>query len=86
MFKSLAHNFLQALPPGAKNRRKNGLPTSTSGSLGACREGRERNGCRLRSGAYSKRYLPQLRALDPMPVLGGTGGVSSILNGIVKLA
>ena len=33
-----------------------------------------------------KRYLPQLRALDPMPVLGGTGGVSSILNGIVKLA
>ena len=33
-----------------------------------------------------KRYLPQLRALDPMPVLGGAGGVSSILNGIVKLA
>ena len=29
------------------------LPTSASGSLGACREGRERNGCRLRSGAYS---------------------------------
>ena len=32
------------------------------------------------------RYLPQLRALDPMPVLAGAGGVSSILNGIVKLA
>jgi hypothetical protein len=28
----------------------------------------------------------QLRALDPMPVLGGVGVVSSILNGIMKLA
>ena len=33
-------------------RKNGGLPTSASGSLGACREGRERNGCRLRSGAY----------------------------------
>ena len=33
-----------------------------------------------------KRGLPQLRALDPMPVLGGAGVVSSILNGIMKLA
>ena len=32
-----------------------------------------------------KRGLPQLRALDPMPVLGGAGVVSSILNGIMKL-
>ena len=41
---------------------------------------------RPRSPDDGKRYLPQLRALDPMPVLGGTGVVSSILNGIVKLA
>ena len=31
-----------------------------------------------------KRGLPQLRALDPMPVLGGAGGVSSVLNGIMN--
>eukprot|EP01046_Picozoa_sp_COSAG06_P045890 COSAG06_NODE_6413_length_2944_cov_2.117047_1_plen_124_part_10 len=33
-----------------------------------------------------KRDLPQLRALDPMPVLGDVGVVSSILNCMVKLA
>ena len=32
-----------------------------------------------------KRDLPQLRALDPMPVLGDAGVVSSILNCILKL-
>ena len=32
-----------------------------------------------------KRDLAQLRALDPMPVLGGAGVVSSILNCILKL-
>jgi len=41
---------------------------------------------RPRSPDDGKRGLPQLRALDPMPVLGGAGGVSSILNGIMKLA
>ena len=41
---------------------------------------------RPRSPDDGKRYLPQLRALDPMPVLGGVGVVSSILNGIMKLA
>jgi hypothetical protein len=49
---------------------------------------------RNRSGAQSdrpwapddgKRDLAQLRALDPMPVLGGAGVVSSILNCILKL-
>ena len=40
---------------------------------------------RPRSPDDGKRYLPQLRALDPMPVLGGAGVVSSILNGIMKL-
>jgi hypothetical protein len=33
-----------------------------------------------------KRDLPQLRALDPMPVLGDAGVVSSILNFVLKLA
>ena len=33
-----------------------------------------------------KRDLAQLRALDPVPVLGDAGVVSSILNCIVKLA
>ena len=33
-----------------------------------------------------KRDLPQLRALDPMPVLGDAGVVSSILNCVLKLA
>ena len=32
-----------------------------------------------------KRDLAQLRALDPMPVLGDAGVVSSILNCILKL-
>ena len=40
---------------------------------------------RPRSPDDGKRGLPQLRALDPMPVLGGAGVVSSILNGIMKL-
>ena len=41
---------------------------------------------RPRSPDDGKRGLPQLRALDPMPVLGGAGGVSSILNCVLKLA
>jgi hypothetical protein len=40
---------------------------------------------RPRSPDDGKRDLPQLRALDPMPVLGDAGVVSSILNCVLKL-
>ena len=39
----------------------------------------------IAGGAEEQRTTAELRALDPMPVLGDVGGVSSILNCILKL-